>query len=149
MTKLRMAAIVATLILLPCGTTAAAETFLTFESQPGDYIGGGINRTWTPADGTFAVRGTFRGGVEVSFRTPDFGTWWYLDFGPPDAQTLTNKEYEGAQRFAIDFEQHCEGGPAALFGSVRFNSDVPAVPRVSVADAGTLKGNVGTNDGTL
>lgn len=48
------------------------------------------------------------------------------------------------QRLAIDFEQHCEGGPAALFGSVRFNSDVPAVPRVSVADAGTLKGNDGT-----
>ena len=190
MTKLRMAPIVATLILLPCGTTAAAETFLTFDSQPGDYVGGGIKQTWTPADGTFTAQPTYRGGITVSF-TNFPQTWWYLNFGPPDAQTLTNREYEGAQRFAfhsptkpgmdvfgsgrgcnritgrflvselalapdgtvqrlaIDFEQHCEGGPAALFGSVRFNSDVPAVPRVSVADAGTLKGNVGTNDGTL
>ncbi|WP_417908504.1 hypothetical protein [Candidatus Electronema sp. PJ] len=27
--------------------------------------------------------------------------------------------------FAADFEQHCEGGEAALYGSVRYNSDVP------------------------
>jgi hypothetical protein len=32
-------------------------------------------------------------------------------------------------RFAADFEQHCEGGAAALFGSVRFNSSVPISPR--------------------
>ena len=190
MTKQRMSLIIATLVLLPCGTAASAETFLTFDSQPGDYIGGGINRTWTPADGTFTAQVTFRGGITISF-TSFPQTWWYLNFGPPDAQALTNKEYEGAERFAfhsptkpgmdvfgsgrgcnrltgrflvselalrpdgtverlaIDFEQHCEGGPAALFGSVRFNSDVPAVPRVSVADGSTLKGNVGTNDGTV
>jgi Calx-beta domain len=191
MTKLCMAPIIATLILLPCGTAAAAQTFLTFDSQPGDYIGGGIQQTWTPADGTFTVRSTYRGGITASFIAPGYTTWWNLDFGPPDAQALTNKEYEGAQRFAfhsptkpgmdvsgsgrgcnrltgrflvshlavaldgtierlaVDFEQHCEGGRPALFGSLRFNSDVPAVPRVSVADAATLKGNVGTNDGTL
>lgn len=27
--------------------------------------------------------------------------------------------------FAVDFEQHCEGGAPALFGSIRFNSFVP------------------------
>lgn len=191
MAKLRRAPIMATLILLSCGTAASAETFLSFDSQPGDYIGGGINRTWTLADGTFAVQATFRSGITVSFNSNSPGTWWYLNFGPPDAQTLTNKEYEGAQRFAshsptepgmdvfgsgrgcnrvtgrflvsdlslapdgtvqslaIDFEQHCEGGPAALFGSVRFNSDVPAVSRVSVADTATLKGNVGSSDGVV
>ena len=30
--------------------------------------------------------------------------------------------------FAVDFEQHCEGGDPALFGSIRFNSDVPLPP---------------------
>ena len=30
----------------------------------------------------------------------------------------------GVQNFAVDFEQHCEGGPKALFGVIRFNSEV-------------------------
>lgn len=38
--------------------------------------------------------------------------------------------------FAADFEQHCEGAPPALFGSVRINSDVPLPvllpPRISI-----------------
>ena len=32
-------------------------------------------------------------------------------------------------KLAIDFEQHCEGGVPALFGQVRFNSDVPLSPK--------------------
>lgn len=52
-------------------------------------------------------------------------------------------------RLAIDFEQHCEGFPPALFGSLRFNSSVTVVPRVSVADATALKGNAGTSDATV
>lgn len=28
-------------------------------------------------------------------------------------------------KFAVDFEQHCEGGAPALFGAIRYNSDVP------------------------
>jgi hypothetical protein len=191
MTNMRIHLLIGTFALLPFATTASAQTFLNFNSQPGDYIGGGVSRTWTPADGTFTVRSTYRSGITVSFIAPGYSTWWYLDFGPPDAQTLTNKVYEGAQRFsfhsptkpgmdvsgsgrgcnrisgrflvshlavaldgtierlAIDFEQHCEGSAPALFGSLRFNSAVTAVPRVSVADALALKGNGGTNDGNL
>lgn len=33
------------------------------------------------------------------------------------------------ERFAADFEQHCEGASAALFGSVRFNSTIGAQNR--------------------
>ena len=32
------------------------------------------------------------------------------------------------QRLAVDFEQHCEGGTPALFGSVRFHSSLPVRP---------------------
>jgi urease beta subunit len=53
------------------------------------------------------------------------------------------------QTLAVDFEQHCEGATPALFGSVRYNSNVSVVPRVSVADATALKGNTGTNDATV
>jgi Calx-beta domain len=53
------------------------------------------------------------------------------------------------QSLALDFEQHCEGAVPALFGSVRYNSSVTAVPRVSVGDGNLLKGNAGTSDGIV
>lgn len=49
-------------------------------------------------------------------------------------------------RLAIDFEQHCEGAPPALFGSFRYNSAVAAEPRLAVASTYALKGNAGTSD---
>jgi hypothetical protein len=49
-------------------------------------------------------------------------------------------------RLAIDFEQHCEGAPPALYGSFRYNSSVAAAPRLAVASTYTLKGNAGTSD---
>jgi len=53
------------------------------------------------------------------------------------------------QKLAIDFEQHCEGAPPALYGSVRFNSAVLAVPRVSIEDSTALKGSAGTSDASV
>jgi len=48
--------------------------------------------------------------------------------------------------FAADFEQHCEGGAPALFGSIRINSDVPLrtlLPaRIVVTDPLNSKGCV-------
>ena len=161
---------------------ASAATFLYFDSQPGDYIGGGVERTWTPSDGSFHIETNFDGGVSVSF---DGGSnWWSLDFVPPEGgDQLGVGTYEGAERypfqsptapglsvsgsgrgcneltgrfvvleleqtpggevtsFAADFEQHCEGGPAALLGSIRFNAqNVPGIldedgdGRIDVAD---------------
>jgi hypothetical protein len=52
-------------------------------------------------------------------------------------------------RLAIDFEQHCEGGPPALYGSVRYNSSVNATPRLGIGKAYTLKGNAGTSDSLI
>jgi hypothetical protein len=188
MTKLRLILILATLALVPSARATDTDTFLTLNSQPGDFVGGGITQTFTPGDGTFTV-GADIGGAAVSFHTPDFSSSWDLIFGPPKSETFRQGEYEGAQNFfglptaplmavggdhrgcnvitgrflvselalapdgtlqrlAIDFEQHCEGAQPALFGSVRFNSDVPVLPRLSVGDATVLKGNVGTNDAT-
>src|SRR5262249_42878490 len=39
---------------------------------------------------------------------------------------LVTDSSDDVQRFAADFEQHCEGGEPALFGVVRYNSDVAA-----------------------
>ena len=41
--------------LAPCASAQAQTTALFFDSQPGDYIGQGIQRTYTPADGTFTI----------------------------------------------------------------------------------------------
>ncbi|MBV9342647.1 MAG: hypothetical protein JO159_17395 [Acidobacteria bacterium] len=49
------------------------------------------------------------------------------------------------QSLAIDFEQRCEGAVPALYGSVRINSTISAVPRISVANATALKGNFKTH----
>lgn len=52
-------------------------------------------------------------------------------------------------RLAIDFEQHCEGATPALYGSVRYNSYVTAVPRLGIASTYALKGNAGTSDASI
>ena len=49
------------------------------------------------------------------------------------------------QRFAADFEQHCDGATPALFGSVRYGSAVPLGPRLSVSGTSTYEGDVGTS----
>ena len=47
---------------------ATPKTFLTLNSQPGDYIGQGITQTLTPADGTFSVSNS-SDAVSISFHT--------------------------------------------------------------------------------
>lgn len=176
-------------LLAPFTFAAGPQTFIYLNSQSGDWVGGGTKQFFTPADGTFTAQTLYNGGVEISFNTSNYSSFWYLDFGPADGQAFTPGVYEGAQRFAfhsptkpgidvsgdgrgcntdagrfllsdlafnsdgtvqrfaVDFEQHCEGAPPALYGSVRYNSSISAIPRVSVADASVLKGNAGTSDG--
>ncbi len=147
-------------------STAKAETFIYFDSQTGDYIGGGIQQTFTTNDGVFSASRNYDNGVNITFHGDDY---WHLEFVAPFEAELTPGVYENATRFpfqsptkpglsisgagrgcntltgrfevlevvydpsgnvqsfAADFEQHCEGGPAALFGVVRYNSqNVPA-----------------------
>jgi len=142
---------------------------LTYVSDPGDYIGGGQEATFTAADGAFDLYSPDANGQVVSFNASTRLHWWYLYFGAADDQVLVAGSYENAERFkspghpgldftgdgrgcnsisgrfdvreierdasgqvvklAIDFEQHCEGGAPALFGQVRYNSDVPLSPK--------------------
>jgi hypothetical protein len=134
-------------------------TLLHFDSQPGDYIGGGQSLTLTVADGAFTAGRNFDGGVSMYVNGP---AGWSLDFSTPT--TFAPGTYTGAARFpfqsptqpglsvsgdgrgcntvtgsftvleavftptgsvvsfAVNFEQHCEGGQPALFGVLRYNS---------------------------
>ncbi|NEV63155.1 DUF4082 domain-containing protein [Thiorhodococcus minor] len=160
--KPRLAA--ASALLLPLGAQASLGTSLYFFSESGDYIGQGVESTWTQADGTFNVSRNYDDGITVSFNGDD---WWTLNFAAPGEVTITPGVYQDAARFpfqngdqpglsvsgsgrgcntltgqfqvlevsyeadgsvaqlAADFEQHCEGDPAGLFGSIRVNSDLP------------------------
>jgi hypothetical protein len=136
------------------------NTSITFESQPGDPIGGGKRFTVTPADDPIVATLSGR-SVSISFYGPP---QWTVRFQAPAGTELIPGPYDDAEacqtqpaerpqlcasgdgrfcnavigrfdvlevqfgpngrveRFAADFEQHCEGGEPALFGSVRLNS---------------------------
>ena len=90
-------------------------------------------------------RGPTRPGIDVSGDgrgcNTDTGQFLVSDFGLAPDGTVA--------RLAIDFEQHCEGAAPALYGSLRYNSGVSAVPRLGVGGAYTLKGNTGASDGLI
>ena len=76
---------------------SAAETLLTFDSQPGDYIGQGVQQTWTETDGTFSAEKNDDNGVSIAF--DGGGTSWNLDFAAAGDVELTPGTYENATRF--------------------------------------------------
>lgn len=163
---------------------------LSLQSQPGDYIGGGLSFdiTYTPADSDFFfpeirrtigpdnapaellfVLGTVTGGLDNTFALLFFGTDQLgipiqpgvypdaerADFASPGhpgldisfqnrgCSTVTgnftiqeatfSEEALAAtgssiERFSATFEQHCEGGAPALFGSFTYDALGRAVP---------------------
>jgi len=90
----------------------------------------------------FAFHSPTRPGIDVS----GDGRGCNRDAGRFLVSELVFAQDGTVDRLAIDFEQHCEGSPPALYGSVRYNSAVPLSPRVSVGNATTLKGNTGSSD---
>ena len=136
-----------------------------FHSQPGDFVGGGLQRALHAGNGfTFTPSRNFHNGV--SFTINGAGEFWSLDLAGPQGAPLAVGAYENAvrfpfqngtspgisfsggggcntirgrfdvlevsygtdgsvQRFAANFEQHCEGGAPALFGQIRYNADTP------------------------
>jgi len=75
----------------------AQTTALVLSSAPGDYIGGGINQTFTQSDGTFTATRNFDNGVSIFFNGGPH--WWYVDFVAPMEVPLTVGFYDEATRF--------------------------------------------------
>jgi Calx-beta domain len=119
------------------------------------------SHTWllqfgTPTSQKFG-HGEFEGAQRTAFRSPtrpgidvsgdgrgcntDTGRFLVSDF-------VLNADGTVA-RLAIDFEQHCEGSTPALYGSFRYKSAVPAVPRFGIGSTYALKGNEGTSDAAV
>jgi Big-like domain-containing protein len=79
---------------VPAQAMAETETYFSYASQPGDYIGQGQTATLT-APTQFAIGGT---AGSVSF-SADTGTeWWDVTLAAPRGQQLTTGIYENAAR---------------------------------------------------
>jgi len=92
-------ALIALVLAVP-GPALAADTSIVLNSETGDYIGGGQLLVFVESDGTFTAQTQGNGsGVSLSFHTPTYSHWWYLDFAAPDLQPLTVGSYSGAVRY--------------------------------------------------
>jgi hypothetical protein len=97
---MRIQTVLAVATLLASTTGAYAQTtLLSLNSQPGDYIGQGQQRTLTTADGQFSASTNYDNGVSLSFRGTNTAAWWYLDFAGPGNLRLSPGVYEHATRF--------------------------------------------------
>ena len=156
-------------VILPPGniTVPNSGTFLYLNSQPGDFIGGGQEQLFTPADSSFSASLQPGGSLFSASLFPSAGGFWFVDIAAPSGQPLVAGSYTGATRwpfnqpgepglsisgdgngcntltgqfdvndvqfaptgellvFDATFEQHCEGGTAALFGRIRIENQPP------------------------
>jgi hypothetical protein len=182
-------------VVLPPGSISppSSGTFLYMNSQPGDFIGQGVERLYTTADST--ITGTLPQGADsfnASVIQGPYTHWWYVNIAAPAGQPLAVGSYTGAFRapfrpagspgldiygdgrgcnnltgqfdvnqvsyaptgellvFDATFEQHCEGGPAALFGRIRIENPPPppdvTPPTLNLSDISVeTPGTSGTN----
>lgn len=144
-------------VTAPAQALAETETYFSYASQPGDYIGQGRTGTLT-APTAFSISGT---AGSVSFGADTGTERWDVTLAAPHGQQLSTGVYENAARapfndlqpglsvsstgrgcntvkgrftvFAIsadtagritsldaEFTQFCEGGAAALTGTVKY-----------------------------
>lgn len=61
----------------------AQTTAMFFDSQPGDYIGGGRKTSLNSVDANFSAARDDANKIHVSITGPGFSTFWYLDFRAP------------------------------------------------------------------
>ena len=137
-----------TFTLIPANGTITA-------SGSGSAVHVGFNgSTWwdldfVPPSGASLTPGVYEGATRWPFQSPTTPGLSVSGDGR-GCNTLTGRftvleaEYgPGGQvlKFAADYEQHCEGGNPALFGSVRINSSVTLGPRLSVGSAAVYEGD--------
>ena len=96
---MELARLLLIVLLLADVGSATAGTLLFLESEEGDYIGGGITRRRTTADGVFTVSRNYDNGVSIRFDGSPLSNYWMLDFAGPMETALAPGTYEGAYRF--------------------------------------------------
>ncbi len=75
-------------------------TSLVMQSQAGDYIGQGLNYSYSSATGVFSASRNYDNGVSLSYQdSTNANAWWYLDFAAPGNAYLTPGNYLNATRY--------------------------------------------------
>jgi hypothetical protein len=97
MTRFLGQAFIALLASMAVAAGHAATTALYFASPAGEYIGGGITKTWTPADGNFSATTNFDNGVTIYFDGGE--TNWRLEFAAPQNALLSVGSFLEATRY--------------------------------------------------
>jgi HYR domain-containing protein len=96
-------------VVLPPGqiTVPSSGTFLYMNSEPGDYIGGGIEQLYTSADSSFSAS-LPEGGSHFSAAVIQgaYTHWWYVDLAAPDGQPLQVGSYTDAERYPFQSPGH-------------------------------------------
>jgi hypothetical protein len=92
-------------VTLPPGSIAvpSSGTFLYMNSEPGDYIGQGIEQLYTSDDST--IRGSFSqdgGGFFASVIQGNYDHWWYVDIAAAPGEPLVEGSYTGALRYPFN-----------------------------------------------
>ena len=79
------------------GFAYGGSTRVNMDSDTGDYIGGGQQWRYSPANARIEATGTRR---HVSFSvTGADGSWWSADFAAPQSDILAPGTYAGAKRY--------------------------------------------------
>jgi hypothetical protein len=93
------------------------STFLSYASQPGDYIGGGGTKRYDVSGGTWTAVTTGKPNSDrVSIRfVGGVGTDWNVNFAAPQGQVLKVGTYEGATRYPFHDEGTLPG--LSFYGS--------------------------------
>lgn len=76
----------------------ATDAWLRFQSDAGDYIGGGKSELWTLTESDFSIRGDNR-GIQAS--ASGKGDSWQLWFRAPSNGTLRIATFTNAERAAF------------------------------------------------
>ncbi len=101
MSRLYIRAALFVLALVTCRSAEAQTTALYFDSQPGDFIGQGVQQTWTTPALTFHVLSATPSTIWI--RADDLAsggfTLWDLRFASPANGVLAPGTYESAVRY--------------------------------------------------
>jgi hypothetical protein len=81
----------------PSGPEPITRTFLSFESDAGDWIGQGGSAYYTLADGEWSIQNHGPGHISIYVSGSDW--WWTFDIAAPAGQRLAVGTYEGAARW--------------------------------------------------
>jgi hypothetical protein len=89
----------------PPSESQPTHTFLSFTSDPGDYIGQSESHRYALVDGSWRAQfdtsdGT--GHINVYLSPPSGSWWWALDLAAPPGKSLSVGTYEAARRWPFN-----------------------------------------------